>query len=557
MTVPTDRVSLTLLGPWLPAILADGSRRWVRPAEVAAEVDRNPVVDFAWGRADFDAATREFLIGLLATACGERMQDDAWAEWYERPPAPDVLDAAFAPLAEAFRLDGDGPRFGQDREELPDNAVPVGQLLIEAPGGNTVKKNLDHFVHRGGIECLSRPAAAMALFTLQTYAPAGGAGVRTSLRGGGPLTTLVRPARRPGRPEALWHTLWLNAVRPAAPTGRERSAAWIFPWLAATRVSDKGQTTTPEDVDPLQAYWGMPRRIRLDFVANPEGRPCDLTGLVDPIIVRTCRTRPHGTSYAAFRHPLTPHYQAKPGDPSSWLPVHGQPGRIAYRDWLGLAISDDPGNARREPAASVAQAPRRLDWLPDPIGPLRLTAAGYDFDNMKARDFTEGEMPLHLPPAPVRELHEAAVRQMVLGARDAAAVLASCVREADGPAEAARTEFWETTTAGFHDEARRLAHDLAEAADGGATASLDARLRWADALRAAAIAVFDRLAPLEELETLRPALARRRVGARRSLLFAMRGYGLGRSMFASLGLTPPDGAKKKVGRGKAKAEATS
>ncbi|WP_374447068.1 type I-E CRISPR-associated protein Cse1/CasA, partial [Stella sp.] len=327
-----DEASFSLLwSPWLPAVLADGSRRWVRPAEVAADVDGNPVVGFAWGRADFDAAAREFLIGLLATACGERMADEAWAEWFERPPAPETLDAAFAPLAEAFRLDGDGPRFGQDREELPDNAVPVGQLLIEAPGMLAIRKNLDHFVHRGAVERLSRPAAAMALFTLQTYAPAGGAGVRTSLRGGGPLTTLVRPAPRPGRPEALWHMLWLNAVRPPAPAGSERSLPRIFPWLAATRVSDRGQTTTPADVDPLQAYWGMPRRIRLDFVPNPEGRPCDLTGRVDPLVVKTYRSRPHGANYAAFRHPLTPHYQAQPNNPASWLPVHGQPGRIAYR----------------------------------------------------------------------------------------------------------------------------------------------------------------------------------------------------------------------------------
>src|SRR5581483_9396669 len=40
--------------------------------------------------------------------------------------------------------------------------------------------------------------------------------------------------------------------------------------------------TTPAETHPLQAFWGMPRRIRLDFADNGEGLPCDLTGGVDP-----------------------------------------------------------------------------------------------------------------------------------------------------------------------------------------------------------------------------------------------------------------------------------
>ncbi|WP_374449832.1 type I-E CRISPR-associated protein Cse1/CasA, partial [Stella sp.] len=243
--------------------------------------------------------------------------------------------------------------------------------------------------------------------------------------------------------------------------------------------------------------------------------------------------------------------------PASWLPVHGQPGRIAYRDWLGLAIADDPRNPHRRPAAAVELAPRRLDWLVEPVESLRLAAAGYDMDNMKARDFTESEMPLHLAPAAVRELHDATVRRMVLGARDAAAVLATCVRTAGGRADTARESFWDATTPDFHGEADRIALDLADAADGGAAVAVTAGLRWLDILRAAAVAVFDRLVPLEGLEMLRPALAKRRIGARRSLVLAMRGHGLGRSMFGSLGLALPEGAKKKAGRGKPKSEATS
>ncbi len=138
------------------------------------------------GRADFDAATREFWIGLLAVACGDRAKGDEWPAWFTAPPTPAESDAAFAPLARAFVLDGDGARFGQDAEDIAGETRRFGaQLLIEAPGANTVRSNLDHFVRRGGVETLSRAGAAMALFTLQTYAPSGGAGHRVSVRGGG------------------------------------------------------------------------------------------------------------------------------------------------------------------------------------------------------------------------------------------------------------------------------------------------------------------------------------------------------------------------------------
>jgi hypothetical protein len=51
--------------------------------------------------------------------------------------------------------------------------------------------------------------ANAALLTLQINAPAGGAGHRVSVRGGGPLTTL----RLPRDPEAgLFHRLWSNVV---------------------------------------------------------------------------------------------------------------------------------------------------------------------------------------------------------------------------------------------------------------------------------------------------------------------------------------------------------
>ena len=59
--------------PWLPLLrarLASGARDWLRPADIAADIGDDPIVAIAWGRADFDAATREFpLSGATGVIC--------------------------------------------------------------------------------------------------------------------------------------------------------------------------------------------------------------------------------------------------------------------------------------------------------------------------------------------------------------------------------------------------------------------------------------------------------------------------------------------------------
>ena len=242
---------------------------------------------------------------------------------------------------------------------------------------------------------MSRAGAAMALITMQNQAPAGGAGIRTSLRGGGPLVTLVIPGVPiEGAPLSLWHRLWANVPRLARPTVEDFPR--LFPWLVPTRT---GRVTTPEDVHPLQCFFGLPRRIRLDFTMNTERRVCDLTGIVDDVVVRTFRTRPQGTNYEGWSrgHPLTPYYKVKATDVAS-LPVHPRDGRLGYRQWVSLVYGKQDG--LRFPASCIDTF--RQDRAPDlasRVRKSRLMAAGYAMDNMKALAFVETEMPLHLPRA--------------------------------------------------------------------------------------------------------------------------------------------------------------
>jgi CRISPR system Cascade subunit CasA len=519
---------------WIPVRRRSGSLDRIRPAGLPADQARDPVVAFAWPRPDFDAACREFLIGLLALAAHDVVADEeAWLEWWESSPSPDELERRLAPLAAAFQLDGLGPRFMQDFDELDAEPEEVGKLLVEAPGEQTLKRNIDHFVKRGGVPALGRAAAAMALFTLQDFAPAGGSGIRTSLRGGGPLVSLGLPPVEAEEP-SLWQQLWLNVVwDPRWPPPDADRLPKILPWLAPTRTSENGEITTPDDAHPAQAYFGMPRRIRLVFATDDEGRGCGLTGERDPVLVTGFRQRPRGTNYAGWRHPLTPYYRQKADSPE-WLPVHPQPYRLGYRDWLGLVVADQPGEgALRRPAEVVAIAQRRLRDLDRRSGRwARLRVAGYDMDNMKARGFVETEMPIPLVAEARREAFEAASRELVARAREVAGLLGSAVRTAlwgtESPGFAAgdrylaQERFWDRSEPSFRLTVERLVDELEAAGEDEAVRSAleNARTHFEQTLRRVALAVFDELVRFDEIGEDRAM--QRRIAARRFLVSRLR-----------------------------------
>ena len=524
---------------WLPVLRHSGPAV-IRPAQITEGLNDDPALAIDWPRPDFRIATLEFLIGLLATACPPSSHQ-AWHGWWQTPPVPDELDAAFAPFAHAFVLDGDGPRFLQDRDELVADIEPVERLLIEAPGGSTTSKNTDLLVKRGVATTLSRATAAITLFTFQSWAPAGGAGNRVGLRGGGPLTTFVIPDRT-----SLWHLLWANVPLGTPPAAE--ALARVFPWLAPTLTSEGNRTVVPEaDAHPLQAWWGMPRRIRLNFESVAEPRPCDITGQPETRIVTGWRQRPRGPNYAQWgrRHPLAPHYQVKAD--SEWLPVHPQPGGIGYRHWLGLVVD----TAAKLPAASIAtwKRDRLRDSGADPYGAVRLLAAGYDMDNMKARAFVESEMPLPGSADPDdQEQLDALARALVESAEAAASLLRSAVRaalfspgatvKADSEVlSTVRERLWDATEARFFNALETAARRPAD--DGEPEPE---RRAWLDLLRLTALALFDEAAPLApEAGSAAPRIAR----ARRFLRIALRGYGRdGTALFKALGLPLPEKAPR-------------
>jgi CRISPR system Cascade subunit CasA len=437
----------------------------VAPWQITDHHKEDPFTAFASVRPDFDGALAQFLIGLLQTASDDPERSHDWRQRFDSPPSPENLRDAFQPLAFAFELFGDGPRFLQDLtlEENDPGEERIERLLIGAPGENTLSQGRDHFIKGGRIEAACPACAAMALLSLQINAPSGGQGHRTGIRGGGPLTTLVV------HPESLWKTLWLNVLLPPGldddSEGRNRPED-RFPWLAPTRTSGKeaGLQTTLADVHPLQLYWAMPRRIRLlpdDRAAEPEGASCSLCGSSARPLVRAFLNRNLGVNYTgAWNHPLTPYRKTD----AEYLPLHGSPAGLSYRNWLGF-VQNDPDRQIR-PAVTVAaftgdkSRRDRADY--------KLWAFGYDMDNMKARAWLDGRMPLHLVPAEHREDFELDAQRLISSAAEAAGALVFAAKRAltDRPKDMAHdpadlgVRFWQETEAPFYEHLRRIRRQL-------------------------------------------------------------------------------------------------
>lgn len=440
---------------WLPVRRRTGQTDWIAPHQIA-EPD---IVAFAANRADFNGALAQMMIGLLQTATPIN-DEGAWEDLLDAPPSAEVLQKWFAPTADAFVLDGDKARFMQDFSLSEGAECTIDALLIDAAGGSAIDKNTDHFVKRDTITAMCPHCVATALFTLQTNAPAGGAGHRTSLRGGGPLTTLV--VATPSR--SLWQDLWLN-VKPQRAflqqggDVQKTAKHFTFPWLAEiSKIQATGGETQPLHVHPHHLFWAMPRRIRLDF-ADPKTGPCDICKRESSQLVHRYVTKPQGLNYkGVWRHPFSPYYEAKDG----WLPVHPQPGGFSYKNWLSWVMGSSQSKKQVQAATIVnyvlAEGRQKSD--------CRLWVFGYDMDNMKPRCWYETTFPLYDLAGSDRATQknlQAIVKNLIEASEQAVFYLRQAVKQAwfgdsdlRGDLSFVDKAFWDSTELRFYQQLQGL-----------------------------------------------------------------------------------------------------
>ena len=248
--------------PWIPISRFDSSKERIAPWQLLENHESNPIFGLNYPRPDFNGAITQFLIGLLQTCC--EVDQEKWEEWLFTPPPAEKLQKLFESVEEAFNLSGDGPRFMQDFDQKLEGAInEVEAILIDAPGEQTIKNNSDHFVKRGRSGAMCESCVATTLFTLQLNAPSGGAGHRTSLRGGGPLTTLLQiqrdsPKFSPKGP-TLFQQLWLNVLDKSSFGSNFQSnleSGKQFPWMGPTRTSGEKEIITPTNTNPITVFLG-------------------------------------------------------------------------------------------------------------------------------------------------------------------------------------------------------------------------------------------------------------------------------------------------------------
>lgn len=515
---------------WIPAVDSHGITSLIAPHQVSELLDGTPrYCRLASPRSDFNGALLQLLIGLLRTAFHPANAEN-WVELFITPPSPETLQQALLPLKGAFELDSLGPAFMQDFEPqaLDDEARSIASILIDAPGDNGIKLNTDFFVKRGRVERLCLPCAAAALFTLQTNAPSGGAGHRTSLRGGGPLTTLLHA-------EHLWHKIWLNTPPESSEVDVSSSRGALdlkrhFPWLSATLTSEKsGTELAPKNRSPLLAFWATPRRIRLVLAGG--AAQCSLCHAPCDSSVSGFRTKNYGANYVGWIHPLTPTATLKGGEVN---PLKGNPGCLVYRHWTSYTAVSGTAGANARPASVVAQLAGLWPLVQEDLKPVlgttpRLHVFGYDMDNMKPRCWYEGYVPYFQVDEARRGDFDTLMQGMVTAATEVSRNTRGMVREAwygqrsekaiDASSfEALLTRFWQETEPEFTTILATLAAQFSKetppigesVTPSNGTDSLDAELRlalserWHSILQQTSMRLFDEHTQLDRLDVADP-----------------------------------------------------
>ncbi|MDD3257021.1 MAG: type I-E CRISPR-associated protein Cse1/CasA [Methanocorpusculum sp.] len=437
-----------LIDQWIPVQRKDGRRDVISPLDLLSDSLENPVKSIATIRPDFDGAVMQFLIGLYQVLLSPEDTDE-WRELLDSPPTVESLQKRIDLIKPAFIPDGPDHRFMQDSSIRDTDIWEIQNLLIEI--------NNTHFLKEGTIQHLCPKCAVMALLTLELNSPSGGRGHMTSLRGGGPLTTLVCV---PDEQTTLWKTVLLNLIStdlfPSKGDLKVNSSVIekIFPWLGILPNSEGGDVVVPQDLHPYHVYWNVPRRIYLDYEDTIPGR-CDLCGEENETLLSQYWSRPNGIKYDSWTHPLTPYYVKTDKTGNMHLPVRGKEGGVTYANWTGIVMgSVETG---RIPASVVMTLPDRL-YKDSEFPELKVHVFGYVTDNAKARAWQEGILPTITVPTEFRAAFLNEASQIVSTASEILFYLISRIKDGysrdarnmKGDFSEVRVSFWHRTESAFY-----------------------------------------------------------------------------------------------------------
>jgi CRISPR system Cascade subunit CasA len=470
--------------PWIPVYCRSGRHRLICPLELSDTVD--PPIELAAIRPDFNGALAQFLVGLLQLVAPNRqLRLESMQANPETYPLQKLKE-----FAANFEFDSGAARVMQDMDFDASEALELTALLIEAPGENTVKNNADLFAKRRESLALSLPLAAQALITMQTNAPSGGQGHRTSLRGGGPISMLLWPRDLKGIPITLLQKLLLNVF---AHDSKEESPRLdiALPWCAPCLSSEGGADVLSKlaKKDPtadelrLLCYFATARRVRLRFETQGQ---CAWSGETGPV-ASGYETKNFGANYLSqsFQHPLSPYYEMK----GEWLPLHLNDLGFTYADW----VQTIGGDGIRAPAVLDKH---RLGELGHQLADDAVWAFGFLMDNMKCLAWHEARFPMFAIPEERKKSVLSLAMQMVNATEAARKLLARAIRKAwtdegkNGDTSVPERELYACTKEQFYQALKDVvAFEGDEAA--GSQLNIDKRELWFQTLRIYSLKLFE------------------------------------------------------------------
>ena len=227
--------------PWIKVRRLSGTEERVRPAQIASGGEADPVADILAPRPDFRGALYQFLIGLLQTTFAPDEIDD-WKERWDSPPTVEELDKVFDAYVHVFELNAEGPAFMQDfdlstgkEKYKKDDVEPISALIIDFPGN-------EFFLKKDKLIKLCEACSAQALLSFMLNASGSGRGHNMSVRGGGPVTTIISPLDSKEVVNSLWNKIWINVIPNDAAKQdvlekNSINTLFAFPWMRSGKRS--------------------------------------------------------------------------------------------------------------------------------------------------------------------------------------------------------------------------------------------------------------------------------------------------------------------------------
>lgn len=429
---------------WIPVIRADGSREELGLEAALCEAhewraisDPLPTVEFGLYR---------LLVAFVLDIFGPKDSFEWAALWEKSAFDSEQIQAYFDQHEGAFDLFGKKP-FLQCDDMNGEKPKPLAGVLHSMPSGT----GTDLFHHGGEENCAVSPAvAARLLGTIAPFMTAGGAGLSPSINGSPPLYALALG-------ENGFETLLLNTPvyadlllgsGDAGPTWRQQNS------VSATRETGASL---------LQSLTWRPRKIQ--FVPDPNGGVCSLTGQKCQVLVRAMKFSP---GWGAGFDWTDPNAAYRLGETRTILRL--REGRELWRDTGLLALMrGDKDQKFQRPAILSQIAELGQNHLFDASKPLRLAVYGMRTD-MKMKVFEWQRENLSVPlPLLWEELGQTRAQEAMDLAEKVAYALRRAVkiaypREAQGNdrgfeafANAATTLFWRTLRPRYDDYLRFLA----------------------------------------------------------------------------------------------------